>query len=232
MRKGFRRGLKSRLRVARVCCKPGEPMTGYGRIHAMECMTGAFALFLVMSTSAAQASDAFGEARAAFARGIAAAYDIAPAVPTVQPRHPGLPDNPYDALETPPFFAFRADWPGMDPGPRGFAAADGRIVAARSADAIRGLLEAAGMAQSPPPANAIVRRLMWLYQPDPANRLIEWHSRQVQVAPPVVERNTDGAIRIVWFVERGGRTGFVGVYRAEFVLPPGNGPRFTESLLQ
>ncbi|MCZ4291532.1 hypothetical protein [Hoeflea alexandrii] len=187
---------------------------------------------LFWGIATAQASDAFEQARAAFARTVAAAYPTAQDKTVVQPQYSGLPDNPYDELETPPFFAFRADWPGMDPGPRGFATADGRAIVARHSGAIRDLLEAAGTAHSPVPAEAVVRRLMWLYQPDPGNRLITWHPVQSRVAEPVVKQNEDGTIHVAWFVERGGGTGFVGVYHANFTLTPQNRPRFTESLLQ
>lgn len=185
-----------------------------------------------MSSSVTQASDALEAARAAFAREVAAAYGVAPAELTVQPRYSDLPDNPYDALEAPPFFALRADWPGMDPGPRGFAAADGRVVAARVPGAIRDLLEAAGIARSPLLAEEVVRRLMWLYQADPGNRLIDWHHRHAQVSAPAIEQDTEGAARVTWFVERGGQTGFVGVYRAVFSIASGAEPLFAESLLQ
>jgi len=203
-----------------------------GESHTMKYFGSMLILSLVLGIPMARASDAFEQARAVFARTIAAAYRTAQDKAVVQPRYPGLPDNAYDVLETPPFFAFRADWSGMDPGPRGFAAPAGRAILARYPGAIRDLLEAAGIAQSPAPAEAVVRRLMWLYQPDPGNRLITWHPARSQVAVPVVDQDTDGRIRVAWFVERGGDTGFVGVYRAIFTHTPENGPRFTESLLQ
>lgn len=191
-----------------------------------------FCLLLMLQTTTCLAIEPLACARKAFAQVMAAVYGVDIENMVVQPQHPGLPDNPYDALATPPFFAFRADWPGMDPGPRGFAAADGRVVATRSADAIRDLLEAAGMAQSPPPAEAIVRRLMWLYQPNPGDRLITSHPEKLKVTPPAIQQNGDGSIRIVWFVQRGGQTGFTGVHRAVFTLTAQNGPRFTESRLK
>lgn len=190
------------------------------------------ALFLVMQIASAEADEGLAAARAAFARDIASAYDVAERLVVVQPRYPGLPDNPFDALETPPFHAVRADWPGMDPGPRGYAAVDGRTVSVRNPAAIADLLEAAGVNLSPPSDTAIVRRLMWLYQAEPAGRLIDDHPTIGQVQPPSVVRASDGTIRASWFVERGGRTGWVGVFHASFSLPPGGRPLFTETLLQ
>ena len=194
-------------------------------------------LLLALPIAPATAGDGLAGAREAFARDIAKAFGIARQTVVVQPQYPGLSDNPYDALETPPFLALSADWPGMDragmaTGPRGFAAADGRTVSARNPVAIADLLEAGGIGLRPPPRTDIVRRLMWLYQPDPGNRLIEGHPEIGQAMPPSIERAADGAVRVSWLVERGGRTGWIGVFRADFLLPPGGRPLFTETFLR
>jgi len=191
-----------------------------------------FCLLLMLQTTTCHAIEPLASSREAFAQALAAVYGIDIEKIVVQPQHPGLPDNPFDPLATPPFFALRADWPEVDPGPRGFATADGCVVTARFPDAIRHLLEAAGVQQSPVPTDAIVRRLMWLYQPGTGNRLIDWHPQHTQVTTSVVAQDANGTIRATWFVERGGHTGLVSVYRADFVLAPDNPPRFTESLLQ
>ncbi|BBK41222.1 hypothetical protein STVA_12420 [Allostella vacuolata] len=188
-------------------------------------------LLLALPIAPAVAGDGLAGAREAFARDVAKAYGIARQTVLVQPQYPGLPDNPYDALETPPFLALSAGWPGMASGPSGFAAADGRTVSARNPAAITDLLAAAGIGLRPPPRTDIVRRLMWLYQPDPGNRLIDAHPRIDQVTPPIIEHAADGAVRLSWFVERGGRTGWVGVFRADFHLLPGGKPLFAETFL-
>lgn len=59
---------------------------------------------------------------------------------------------------------------------------------------------------------------MWLYQAGPGYRLIEWHPEHAQVSAPAIEQDTDDTARVTWFVERGGQTGFVDVYRAVFFI--------------
>lgn len=170
-------------------------------------------------------------ARDAYAAAIAQAYGVPSGEVVVQPVFAGLPDNPLDALATPPFFAVRADWPGTDPGPRGFAAADGRTVCAKSPAAIADLLEAAGAKRRPAPVVALVRRLMWMYQPSSSNRLLESHPRRADVVAPTLVHDDTG-LRMRWYVERGGTSGWLGVYRVDFALSPNGTPSFTENLSQ
>lgn len=180
----------------------------------------------------APAADTLAAARAAFRADIAAAYGIAPGSVVVQPAHPGLPGNPFEALDIGAFHAVRADFPGHDPGPQGFAAADGRTVFARGGHGIADLLAATGARRTPPPpADAIVRRLMWVYQPGAAVRLIAGHPQRAEVAPARLDQAGDGTLALVWFITRPGETGTVGIYRAELLAPPGRPVTFRETRL-
>ncbi|MCB1445658.1 MAG: hypothetical protein KDJ87_07620 [Rhizobiaceae bacterium] len=149
----------------------------------------------------------------------------------MRPLYPGLPDNPYDELNTPPFFALGASWPDTAPGPQGFAAADGRTIILRDLDGIAAFLAAARKMSATPRALNIVRRIMWLYQADPANRLIENHPRLAAVRPPQIAWSPDGGLDATWFVERGGQTGWIGVFRADFHFMPGEKPHYSEIFL-
>ncbi len=148
----------------------------------------------------------------------------------VQPVYPGLPDNPYEALATGPFYAVRADFPTYDPGPPGFASADGRTVfayggtvQARGGRGLGPLLAAADAEKLS--AEAVVRRLMWIFQPGAWHRLIVSHPQRKEVAPPRRQdaggvAGADGAAAFTWYFTRPGPTGLISVYRADFRLRP------------
>ena len=139
-------------------------------------------------------------ARQVFHQEIAQAYGVESSAVTVQPQYPGLPDNPYDDLRIGDFFAFRADWKGQDPGPRGFAASDGRVIFAQGNRGVWELLrECQVFGPQPLPLLKIVERLAWVYRA--AGTPTEGLHRQHRF-----ERDGD-RVSIVWYGRAGDRTG-------------------------
>jgi len=235
--------LRSRRHAGRACQRdPGrepDPSTrtarpdwsgdaGTRRQRTVSALALVSAMIPFAAIAAPDASEQ-GRARDAYAAAIASAWGLSPHALSVQPQHPGVPDDPHAALATPPFFAFRADWSGMDPGPRGFASADGRVASARTPGALRDVLEAAGLDRSPPPLDAIVKRLMWVYQPASAYRAIDGHPRIAEAVPPELHRSEEGAVRVVWYVVYAGATGSSSVLRSRFTLPAEGAPTFRVS---
>lgn len=156
-------------------------------------------------------------ARKAFSSALAETYHIPAREITVQPVHAGLPDNPYDPLKTGAFFALRADWPGNDPGPAGFAAADGRTAFIRHPDGVRALLEACRISdpQMSLPLDDIIKRLAWIYRH--AGDPVELPRREAEI-----RRSADG-IRIIYQTVTAGGTGSLVYSQVEISLPP-SGP--------
>lgn len=117
---------------------------------------------LAMAAQIAAASE-LDAARLVFRAAISKAYGISEKRITVQPAHPGTPDNPYDPLKTGALFAFRADWKEADPGPGGFAAADGRSAFAKAPNGLKELLIAcnAADAEKSLPLPALIKRIHW-----------------------------------------------------------------------
>lgn len=170
-------------------------------------------------------------ARLAFLQATAKAYSVDPATVSVQPSHAGLPGNPFDPLRTGPFLAFRADFPGYDPGPRGFASASGEAVLAASPSGIKAVLEAAGLANDTPPVASLVDRLSWIYQPLPGTIRIDRHPVHAEIGPPTLRMSTDGSVHLLWHVTRPAETGLIHTWRSEFSLAPGAKPIFKETRL-
>lgn len=156
---------------------------------------------LVLSGACVHAGDDLAGARGIFRREIARAYGIADETITVQPQHPGLPDNPFDPLKTGDLFAFRADWPGVDPGPGGFASADGRVAFARSDQGVAALLLACGVDRPDftMPLSEVIRRLAWIYRS--AGEPVEGPRHR-----HTLTRDGD-AVEIVWHTRKAGATG-------------------------
>ncbi|GAB4275723.1 MAG: hypothetical protein Kow0013_29670 [Pararhodobacter sp.] len=174
-------------------------------------------LFPVLSATAAPCQDR-ETARAAFADAVAAEFGVDVGNVTVQPRHPGLPDNPYDALAAGPYLAFEASHPARDARLRGFATPDGRVVLGRAAGDMPDFLAFAGLADRPPQADALARRLMWIFETGVGTRLIAGHPEKPEVVPPAVIHLPDGGIQVVWFVTIPGNTGYIGTYRCLFQM--------------
>lgn len=156
-------------------------------------------------------------ARKAFASVVAETYQIPVRKITVQPVHAGLPDNPYDPLRTGDLFAVRADWSGVDPGPGGFAAADGRTAFVRHPEGVRVLLEACEISdpkRSLPLAD-IIKRLNWIYRH--AGNPVEMPNREAEIL-----RSSDG-VKVIYQTVTAGRTGSLVYSQVEIFLPP-SGP--------
>ncbi len=158
-----------------------------------------------------RADDDLARAREAFRKEVAVAYDVAAEKITVHPMHPGLPDNTYDTLKTGPWFAVRADIPGPDPGPRGFATADGKTAHGKAFHGGAALLDS----MRELPAAEIVRRLMWMNLPGTSSRLIDGHPQHAEVVPPAID-STGGNFTLTWFVEKAGNTGVVQIFRFQY----------------
>lgn len=194
-------------------------------------------LLLMISGAAAEPADGLAAARDAFRRDIAVAYQEPPRMVVVQPVHRGLPDNPFEGLATGPFYAVRADFPTYDPGPQGFASADGRTVfayggtvQARGGRGLKPFLEAVDAERLP--ADAVARRLMWIFQPGAWHRLIVSHPQLAEVAPPRRhETQADGGAAFTWYFTRPGPTGLIFVYRADFRLRPDGASTLEETRL-
>jgi hypothetical protein len=156
-------------------------------------------------------------AREVFASAMAGAYHIPVRKITVQPVHAGLPDNPYDRLKTGALFAVRADWPGNDPGPAGFAAADGCTAFARHPDGVRALLEACRISDPKMslPLDDIIKRLAWIYRH--AGEPAEIPHRRTEI-----QRSADG-IKVIYQTRSPGGTGSLFYSEVEVFLPP-SGP--------
>lgn len=153
--------------------------------------------------------DGTARARRAFGVAVAEAYGLDLAAVTVQPAHPGLPDNPFDPLAWGSYRAFRADFASPPGEVHGFASvADGPPAFARFSRAgaqggISAILEA--MAVLDParsaPLEEIVRRIAWCH---PGFGRAERH-REV---PWALERGPDGAM-VSYTASRAERTGLV-----------------------
>lgn len=166
-----------------------------------------FVCFLICPTYA----DELKQAREAFRRDVAVAYAINVNNITVQPVHAGLPDNPFDALKTGPFFALRADFPGNDPGPCGFASSGGITVFAKGFKGAGALMEACGVWQETLllPVGEIVKRLEWMFHAGSPVRMLEAHPGHQEVSEPTFHRGEKNEFEIRYFVERFGPTGLV-----------------------
>ncbi len=158
-------------------------------------------LFSVLLAPCGRAgADDLAAARDIFRREVAKAFAVDAGKITVQPQHPGLPDNPYDALKTGSLFAFRADWKGSDPGPAGFAAADGRVAFARHPGNVKALLLECGVfTENPLQLPEIVKRLAWVHRG--AGTLLEGPRHKASLT-----REGD-AVEILWFARKAGNTG-------------------------
>lgn len=163
-------------------------------------------------------ADEMSRARDAFRRDIAAAYEIDVDKITVQPVHAGLPDNPFDALKTGPFFALRADFPGHDPGPGGYASSGGITVFAKGFQGAEALMEACGVWSEALllPVGEIVSRLEWMVHAGAPVRVLEAHPDHEEVSEPTFHRGENNEFEIRYFVERFGPTGLVTCSRISY----------------
>ncbi len=155
---------------------------------------------LALSFQFAGASE-LDTARDVFRKAISKAYEIPETQITVQPAHPGLPDNPYDALKTGDLFAFRADWKGTDPGPGGFAAADGRTAFVKAPVGLREILLACHAADAEKSLSlpAIIQRLVWCIKGK--GEPVELPDRKDTIT------RADGGATIVFHTRQAGQTG-------------------------
>lgn len=200
------------------------------------CWVGAFfpTLLIIFCPSlnmAAETARELAAARDVFHRDILSVCQIRGKAITVQPAYAGLPDNPYDALRTGPYFAFRADLSHGAPGIHGFATADGRSAFAQGGHGVEGFLQACGVWRSagahPMAVGDVVQRLLWIYLPKPAARLIEGHPVHREIVPPRMDLETrTGACRITFFVTKTGLTGSVLAHQVVFEISPRNLPVF------
>ncbi len=153
-----------------------------------------------------------------FRRAIAKAYDVSPADVVVQPACAGLPENAFEPLQTGPFFALRADISGYEPGPQGFATADGRSLFARDSAAMGDLLAAAkvGGSESTPSVESVLERVRWIYRRDPGGRPVSFHPLKPEVTAPTMQ--FDPASRqfsLIYYTEEPRETGVVLTYRMQ-----------------
>jgi hypothetical protein len=164
-----------------------------------------------MDTPAQPPTSPHDAARAHFKAAVAAAFGVDPASITVQPVHAGLPDNPYDALATGDLHALRADLPGADPGPAGFASASGEVALARHPRGLGALMSALGLASGGStslPIDAVVQRVAWAY-PGFGTPTTFDPVRGVPLPAPSLEDASEapGARRLVFHTVRAGATG-------------------------
>ena len=165
-------------------------------------LCGMLLLFSMSLSVRAQESE-LARAREFFRQEIVLAYGVQLANVKVQPEYPGLPDNPYESLRTGPFFALRADWPGQDPGPTGYATADGRVVFAKGHQGVGELLKACGVFEPERrlPFPEVLNRLAWVYRA--FGEPVEGPKHQ-----STFERDGD-RVRIVWYTRAAGATGSI-----------------------
>ena len=161
-----------------------------------------FILVMSIMTTLLPASD-LDAAREHYRQAVAAAFGIAAAKITVQPVHVGLPENPYEHLQTGDLFALRADWPGADPGPAGFASAKGQVAFAKHPDKVKTLLLACEVRDEKKmlPLDDIVRRLAWVYRG--AGEPVEGANHKAHVV-----RDETG-VTVVYYVRQAGQTGAI-----------------------
>lgn len=176
-----------------------------------------FFLSVCFATSPSIADD-LALAREAFRRDIAVAYEIDVEKITVQPVHAGLPDNPFDALKTGPFFALRADFPGRDPGLGGYASAGGITIFAKGYKGAEALMEACGVWRETLllPVGEIVSRLEWMFHAGVPVRVLDGHPVHEEVSEPTFHRGENNEFEIRYFVERFGPTGLVTCSRISY----------------
>jgi hypothetical protein len=159
-------------------------------------------LIFWMMTMALSASD-IETARERYRKAVAEVYGVALKKITVQPVSVGLPDNPYEPLQTGDLYAVRADWEGADPGAAGFAAADGRVAFAKYSEGVRTLLLACGVRDEKKmlPLKEVIRRLAWVYRGagEPVEGVEHEHH---------VERD-DAGVTILYYTRHAGETGVI-----------------------
>lgn len=184
-------------------------------------------LLLALATCGGRAEDALASARQAYARDISLAYDVPSGKIIVEPRHPGLPDNPYAPLKIGDLFAVRADFPNHDPGPAGFAAHDGRTAFARHPEGLSALVEA--FDEKAPSVLEMTRRVMWIYQP-PSARLLDGHPTSGDITSPALEKDKSGRfLMLTYFTEEGGNTGALVVWKNTLHRLPGGKTQFRKT---
>lgn len=169
------------------------------------------------------------EARARFQAAVASAFGVDPASVTVQPVHAGLPDNPYDALQTGALYALRADFPGADPGPAGFASPDGQVAFARHPRGLAALMMAVGLTDEAPPSmplDAIVERVTWAHPSfGKATNFDPVRGTPLPAASLEPSPEGRGAKRLTWHAVRAGATGSQEVHRLVLHIADDGGTR-------
>lgn len=154
----------------------------------------------------------FHEARSHFRLAIAETYNQEPRRVSVQPTDPDLPNSAFTPLNVGDLFAFRADFPGQDPGPRGFASADGAVAFIAHDKGISALVESCQVldAEAALPLEESVKRIAWIYRA--WGEVIDGHPNFPQIEEPTIERSDDGAT-ITFYTEAPGDTGSINYYR-------------------
>ncbi len=164
-------------------------------------------------------ADSLAQARTHYQRAIADAYTQPLDAVKVQPAHAGLPDNPYDALKTGDLYAVRADWPGQDPGPAGFAAANGDLAYAKHPQGLQALIRAARVLDPDQalPTPDLVARVAWVYVG--FGKPVEFHPAKGPLGPPTLPR-ADGGATLTYHALSTGNTGSTGVARIILTIRP------------
>lgn len=149
-------------------------------------------------------ADPLAQARAHFQRAVADAYAQPLDAVKVQPVYAGLPDNPYDALKTGDLYAVRADWPGQDPGPGGFAAASGELAYAKHPKGLQALMKAAHVLDPATSLSAeqLVARVAWVYSG--FGKPTDFHPSKGPLGEPTLTRADGGAVLVYHAMSTGG----------------------------
>lgn len=177
-------------------------------------------LIFWMMTMALSASD-IETAREHYRKAVAAAFAVPVKQLTVQPVYVGLPDNPYEPLQTGDLYAVRADWDGANPGAAGFAGADGRVAFARHPEGVKALLLACDVRDETKmrPLKEIVQRLAWVYRG--AGEPVEGVDHKAHVV------RDDAGVTIVFYTRLAGQTGVI-LFKSVTVMLKADGTCVTQ----
>lgn len=189
----------------------------WARMVSTPMLLALLCLCACMAACAPQPTSDRERARDVFRTAIAKAYAASPGLIVVQPAYAGLPDNPYDALQTGPYFAFSTDVAGFDHSIQGFATADGRSVLARNSAGMGDFLVAARVADvvSTASVESLVERVRWIYRTRVGGRLISFHPSIPDVAPAMHFDPVSLAFSLTYYTEEPRETGSLLTYKSE-----------------